>query len=193
MKNFGEESVEMQTLQAEYNKLKSNLIHQKQTIELLQGKARKRNLNKIEKEIRNRILINSLGIPSVIIICYTTSFHWAFALFICLWSLIDLCFTWWIKKELDAPSLLNADVKTATIKINKYHQFYMKSFIVGMVCAPIILAYIFIHIYGHTQHIGVFYDMLIIAGITILLSLVSTVVQYKKHQTAYRELIDSFL
>lgn len=183
---------ELQMLKSEYAMFKKELEKQSILNEKLLKSTRRRSVLAVSKEIRERIWLDFLTIPTVMIICLNTNFPLLFGILVSLWALADLGATLWFNHRINTNDLLNDDVRTVTGKITSYRKFYTRTLTASIIPLTAMLTYIFIHLYAHTDNPET-ERLITTAGIVyITLSILITILRYKKHTRKCRELLEQF-
>lgn len=183
---------ELQTLKSEYDLFKEELGKQKTVNEKFFKSLRKRSAMAISKEIRDRMWGDILTVPMIIVICIHINWPILFALLVSLWALADLAASLWVSRKLGMENLLNGDVRTVTEKIAGYRKFYAGTLIAGIVPLTAMLTYIFMRLYAQANDAATV-RLITVAGIvSIVVGIVITLLQYKKHVRRCNELLDEF-
>ena len=139
---------ELQTLKSEYNALKKGLEKQDALNERFFKSIRKRPALAVGREITNRMWLDILTVPVIIVICLYTSFPMLFGVLVSLWALADLSVDLWISRKLGMNDLLNDDVRTVTKKIAGYRKYYDRLLLASLLPVVVMLTYIFLHLYA---------------------------------------------
>ena len=183
---------ELQTLKSEYNALKKGLEKQDALNERFFKSIRKRPALAVGREITNRMWLDILTVPVIIVICLYTSFPMLFGVLVSLWALADLGVDLWISRKLGMNDLLNDDVRTVTKKIAGYRKFYDWALIGSIIPLIVMLTYIFMHLYARADN-PTAVQLITISGIVfIILAIANTLFQYKKHVQRCKELLKQF-
>lgn len=183
---------ELQTLKSEYNVFKEGLEKQETLNEKFFKSLRKRPAMAISKEIRDRMLGDVVTIPTIIVICVNIDWPLTFGILVSLWALIDLGVSLWVSRKLGMNNLLDDDVRTVTSKIAGYRKFYTGSLLVGIIPLTAMLTYIFMHLYAQTDDPATVRLITVSGIVSIIVAIVITLLQYKKHVERCKELLDQF-
>lgn len=183
---------ELQALRSEFNLFKEKLGKQDKVNEKFFRSLRKRPALAISKEMKDRMLLDVLTAPAVIIICVTTDWPLLFGILVSLWALTDLGVSVWVGRKLGMDNLLNDDVRTVTGKIAGYRKFYMRALLVSIVPLTAMLSYIFIHLHTLTDDPAALRLITLSGIISIFIGAAITVHRYKKHVERCKELMGEF-
>ncbi len=183
---------ELQSLKSDYNTFKAELDRQETLNERFFKSLRKRPAMAISKEIRDRMLGDVVTVPMIIVICIGIDWPILFGILVSLWALADLGVSLWVSRKLGMDHLLNDDVRTVTEKIAGYRKFYAGSLIAGIVPLTAMLTYIFMHLYARTDDPDTIRLITASGIVSIVLAVVITLLQYKKHVKRCKELLEQF-
>lgn len=183
---------ELHTLKTDYEIFREELKVQQVLNERLFKIIRKRPAQAVNREISNRMMLDIITIPIVIMICIFSGWPIMFGILVSLWAAADLCATIWMNHKLGMDNLLNDDVRTVTEKIAGYRKFYDRMSLISILPLVVMLAYIFNHLYARADSsTTVLY--ITVAGIAfIILACVNIWIQYRKHVKSCRELMEQF-
>ena len=183
---------ELQTLKSEYNVFKEGLEKQETLNEKFFKSLRKRPAMAISKEIRDRMLGDGLTVPMIIVICINTDWPMLFGILVSLWALADLGVSLWVSRKLGMNHLLDDDVRTVTEKITGYRKFYTGSLVASIVPLTAMLTYIFMRLYDRADNAAAVQLITVSGIVSILVAIVITLLQYRKHVKRCKELLDQF-
>lgn len=183
---------ELQTLKSEYNVFKEGLEKQETLNEKFFKSLRKRPAMAISKEIRDRMLGDGLTVPMIIVICINTDWPMLFGILVSLWALADLGVSLWVSRKLGMNNLLNDDVRTVTEKITGYRKFYTRSLVASIIPLTAMLTYIFMRLYDRADDAATVQLITVSGIVSILVAIVITLLQYRKHVKRCKELLDQF-
>lgn len=183
---------ELQILKSDYDVLKKELKSQKILNEQFFRTIRKQSAFVVGKEIKDRMRLDVLTVPMVIVICIFTDWPILFGILVSLWALADLGITWWVNRNLEMDSLLNDDVRTVTEKITGYRKFYIWSLVIGIIPLTVMLAYIYSRLYAQAENPATI-QLITLSGIIFtVLGIVIALLRYKKHVKRCNELLVQF-
>lgn len=183
---------ELQILKSDYDVLKKELKSQKILNEQFFRTIRKQSAFVVGKEIKDRMRLDVLTVPMVIVICIFTDWPILFGILVSLWALADLGITWWVNRNLEMDSLLNDDVRTVTEKITGYRKFYIWSLVIGIIPLTVMLAYIYSRLYAQAENPATI-QLITLSGIIFtVLGIVIALLRYKKHVKRCNELLEQF-
>lgn len=183
---------ELQSLKLEYNLFKEGLEKQETLNEKFFKSLRKRPAMAISKEIRDRMLGDVVTVPMIIVICIGIDWPMLFGILVSLWALADLGVSLWVSRKLGMDHLLNDDVRTVTGKIAGYRKFYNVSLMASIIPLVAMLTYIFMHLYARTDDPDTIRLITASGIVSIVLAIVITLLQYKKHVKRCKELLEQF-
>lgn len=183
---------ELQILKSDYDVLKKELKSQKILNEQFFRAIRKQSAFVVGKEIKDRMRLDALTVPMVIVICILTDWPILFGGLVSLWALADLGITWWVNRNLEMDNLLNDDVRTVTEKIAGYRKFYIWSLIIGIIPLTVVLAYIYSRLYAQAENPATVQLITVSGIISIVLAVVITLLRYRKHAKRCNELLEQF-
>lgn len=183
---------ELQTLKSEYNLFKEELEKQDKMNEKFFKALRKQPALAISKEMKDRMLLDLLTVPTVIIICVTTDWPLLFGILVSLWALADFGVSLWVSRKLGMDNLLNDDVRTVTGKIIGYRKFYNWTLLASIVPLTVMLTYIFLHLYTLTDDPTTIRVITLSGIVSIVIGAIITFRRYKKHAESCKELIEQF-
>lgn len=183
---------ELQELKSEYNLFKEELGKHDKVNEKFFKALRKRPALAISKEMKDRMLLDILTVPTVIIICVTTNWPLLFGILVSLWVLIDLGVSLWIGRKLGMDNLLNDDARTVTGKIVGYRKFYNGMLLASIIPLSVMLTYIFLHLYTLTDDPAAIRIITLSGIVSITIAATITFRRYKKHVENCKELLDEF-
>lgn len=183
---------ELQILKSDYDVLKKELKSQRILNEQFFRTIRKQSAFAVGKEIKDRMRLDVLTVPMVIVICIFTDWPILFGILVSLWALADLGITWWVNRNLEMDSLLNDDVRTVTEKITGYRKFYIWSLVIGIIPLTVMLAYIYSRLYAQAENPATI-QLITLSGIIFtVLGIVIALLRYKKHVKRCNELLEQF-
>lgn len=183
---------ELQILKSDYDVLKKELKSQKILNEQFFRTIRKQSAFVVGKEIKDRMRLDVLTVPMVIVICIFTDWPILFGILVSLWALADLGITWWVNRNLEMDSLLNDDVRTVTEKITGYRKFYIWSLVIGIIPLTVMLAYIYSRLYAQAENPATI-QLITLSGIIFtVLGIMIALLRYKKHVKRCNELLEQF-
>lgn len=183
---------ELQILKSDYEVLKKELKGQKILNEQFFRAIRKQSAFVVGKEIKDRMRLDALTVPMVIVICILTDWPILFGVLVSLWALADLGITWWVNRNLEMDNLLNDDVRTVTGKIAGYRKFYIWSLIIGIIPLTVMLVYIYSRLYAQAENPATV-QLITLSGIIFtVLAVVVTLLRYRKHAKRCNELLEQF-
>lgn len=183
---------ELQILKSDYDVLKKELKSQRILNEQFFRTIRKQSAFVVGKEIKDRMRLDVLTVPMVIVICIFTDWPILFGILVSLWALADLGITWWVNRNLEMDSLLNDDVRTVTEKITGYRKFYIWSLVIGIIPLTVMLAYIYSRLYAQAENPATI-QLITLSGIIFtVLGIVIALLRYKKHVKRCNELLEQF-
>lgn len=183
---------ELQILKSDYDVLKKELKSQRILNEQFFRTIRKQSAFVVGKEIKDRMRLDVLTVPMVIVICIFTDWPILFGILVSLWALADLGITWWVNRNLEMDSLLNDDVRTVTEKIIGYRKFYIWSLVIGIIPLTVMLAYIYSRLYAQAENPATI-QLITLSGIIFtVLGIVIALLRYKKHVKRCNELLEQF-
>ena len=183
---------ELQILKSDYDVLKKELKSQRILNEQFFRTIRKQSAFVVGKEIKDRMRLDVLTVPMVIVICIFTDWPILFGILVSLWALADLGITWWVNRNLEMDSLLNDDVRTVTEKVTGYRKFYIWSVVIGIIPVTVMLAYIYSRLYSQAQNPATI-QLITLSGIIFtVLGIVIALLRYKKHVKRCNELLEQF-
>lgn len=188
-RNIGQE---LEALKADYDALKSQMKQQERLNERFFKAARRRPAQAVSKEIRNRMIVDVLTLPTIWIICITTHWSLMFGVLVSLWTIIDLVATIWINRKLGMDHLLDGDTRTVTHAITSYRRFYRQALAVSIIPCIAMIAYIFIELLARIENSA---NRSLIIAIGIIYTLVAVIIiwlQYRRHARACDDLLDEF-
>lgn len=183
---------ELQTLKSEYNALKKGLEKQDALNERFFKSIRKRPALAVGREITNRMWLDVLTVPVIIVICLYTSFPMLFGVLVSLWALADLGVDLWIGRKLGMNDLLNDDVRTVTKKIAGYRKYYDRLLLASLLPVVVMLTYIFLHLYARADNPAAIRAITVSGIVFIVLGIIIVLFQYKKHVQRCKELLEQF-
>lgn len=183
---------ELQTLKLEYNTFKEGLEKQETLNEKFFKLIRKRPALAISKEIKDRIWLDALTVPIVMIICISTDWPLLFGILVSLWALADLAVTLWVNRKLGMDNLLNDDVRTVTRKIAGYRKFYAGALMVSIVPLVVMFIYVFTYLYDRADDPAAVQLITVSGVVFITLAIAIGVHRYKKHVERCKELLEQF-
>lgn len=183
---------ELQILKSDYDVLKKELKSQRILNEQFFRTIRKQSAFVVGKEIKDRMRLDVLTVPMVIVICIFTDWPILFGILVSLWALADLGITWWVNRNLEMDSLLNDDVRTVTEKITDYRKFYIWSLVIGIIPLTVMLAYIYSRLYAQAENPATI-QLITLSGIIFtVLGIMIALLRYKKHVKRCNELLEQF-
>jgi len=183
---------ELQILKSDYDVLKKELKSQRILNEQFFRTIRKQSAFVVGKEIKDRMRLDVLTVPMVIVICIFTDWPILFGILVSLWALADLGITWWVNRNLEMDSLLNDDVRTVTEKVTGYRKFYIWSLVIGIIPLTVMLAYIYSRLYAQAENPATI-QLITLSGIIFtVLDIVIALLRYKKHVKRCNELLEQF-
>ena len=183
---------ELQILKSDYDVLKKKLKSQRILNEQFFRTIRKQSAFVVGKEIKDRMRLDVLTVPMVIVICIFTDWPILFGILVSLWALADLGITWWVNRNLEMDSLLNDDVRTVTEKITGYRKFYIWSLVIGIIPLTVMLAYIYSRLYAQAENPATI-QLITLSGIIFtVLGIMIALLRYKKHVKRCNELLEQF-
>ena len=183
---------ELQILKSDYDVLKKELKSQRILNEQFFRTIRKQSAFVVGKEIKDRMRLDVLTVPMVIVICIFTDWPTLFGILVSLWALADLGITWWVNRNLEMDSLLNDDVRTVTEKITGYRKFYIWSLVIGIIPLTVMLAYIYSRLYAQAENPATI-QLITLSGIIFtVLGIMIALLRYKKHVKRCNELLEQF-
>ena len=183
---------ELQILKSDYDVLKKELKSQRILNEQFFRTIRKQSAFVVGKEIKDRMRLDVLTVPMVIVICIFTDWPILFGILVSLWALADLGITWWVNRNLEMDSLLNDDVRTVTEKIPGYRKFYIWSLVIGIIPLTVMLAYIYSRLYAQAENPATI-QLITLSGIIFtVLGIMIALLRYKKHVKRCNELLEQF-
>lgn len=183
---------ELQILKSDYDVLKKELKSQRILNEQFFRTIRKQSAFVVGKEIKDRMRLDVLTVPMVIVICIFTDWPILFGILVSLWALADLGITWWVNRNLEMDSLLNDDVRTVTEKVTGYRKFYIWSLVIGIIPLTVMLAYIYSRLYAQAENPATI-QLITLSGIIFtVLGIVIALLRYKKHVKRCNELLEQF-
>ena len=183
---------ELQILKSDYDVLKKELKSQRILNEQFFRTIRKQSAFVVGKEIKDRMRLDVLTVPMVIVICIFTDWPILFGILVSLWALADLGITWWVNRNLEMDSLLNDDVRTVTEKVTGYRKFYIWSLVIGIILLTVMLAYIYSRLYAQAENPATI-QLITLSGIIFtVLGIVIALLRYKKHVKRCNELLEQF-
>ena len=183
---------ELQILKSDYDVLKKELKSQRILNEQFFRTIRKQSAFVVGKEIKDRMRLDVLTVPMVIVICIFTDWPILFGILVSLWALADLGITWWVNRNLEMNSLLNDDVRTVTEKITGYRKFYIWSLVIGIIPLTVMLAYIYSRLYAQAENPATI-QLITLSGIIFtVLGIMIALLRYKKHVKRCNELLEQF-
>ena len=183
---------ELQILKSDYDVLKKELKSQRILNEQFFRTIRKQSAFVVGKEIKDRMRLDVLTVPMVIVICIFTDWPILFGILVSLWALADLGITWWVNRNLEMDSLLNDDVRTVTEKITGYRKFYIWSLVIGIIPLTVMLAYIYSQLYAQAENPATI-QLITLSGIIFtVLGIMIALLRYKKHVKRCNELLEQF-
>lgn len=183
---------ELQILKSDYDVLKKELKSQRILNEQFFRTIRKQSAFVVGKEIKDRMRLDVLTVPMVIVICIFTDWPILFGILVSLWALADLGITWWVNRNLEMDSLLNDDVRTVTEKITGYRKFYIWSLVIGIIPLTVMLAYIYNRLYAQAENPATI-QLITLSGIIFtVLGIMIALLRYKKHVKRCNELLEQF-
>lgn len=183
---------ELQILKSDYEVLKKELKGQKILNEQFFRAIRKQSAFVVGKEIKDRMRLDALTVPMVIVICILTDWPILFGVLVSLWALADLGITWWVNRNLEMDNLLNDDVRTVTGKIAGYRKFYIWSLIIGIIPLTVMLVYIYSRLYAQAENPATVQLITLSGIISTVLAVVVTLLRYRKHAKRCNELLEQF-
>ena len=183
---------ELQILKSDYDVLKKELKSQRILNEQFFRTIRKQSAFVVGKEIKDRMRLDVLTVPMVIVICIFTDWPILFGILVSLWALADLGITWWVNRNLEMDSLLNDDVRTVTEKVTGYRKFYIWSLVIGIIPLTVMLAYIYSRLYAQAENPATI-QLITLSGIIFtVLGIMIALLRYKKHVKRCNELLEQF-
>lgn len=183
---------ELQILKSDYDVLKKELKSQRILNEQFFRTIRKQSAFVVGKEIKDRMRLDVLTVPMVIVICIFTDWPILFGILVSLWALADLGITWWVNRNLEMDSLLNDDVRTVTEKVTGYRKFYIWSLVIGIIPLTVMLAYIYSRLCAQAENPATI-QLITLSGIIFtVLGIVIALLRYKKHVKRCNELLEQF-
>lgn len=183
---------ELQILKSDYDVLKKELKSQRILNEQFFRTIRKQSAFVVGKEIKDRMRLDVLTVPMVIVICIFTDWPILFGILVSLWALADLGITWWVNRNLEMDSLLNDDVRTVTEKITGYRKFYIWSLVIGIIPLTVMLAYIYSRLFAQAENPATI-QLITLSGIIFtVLGIMIALLRYKKHVKRCNELLEQF-
>lgn len=183
---------ELQTLKSEYNVFKEGLEKQETLNEKFFKSLRKRPAMAVSREIRDRMLGDVVTVPMIIVCCISIDWPILFGILVSLWALADLGVSLWVSRKLGMNHLLDDDVRTVTEKITGYRKFYTGSLIAGIIPLTAMLTYIFMRLYDRADNAAAVQLITVSGIVSILVAIVITLLQYRKHVKRCKELLDQF-
>ena len=183
---------ELEALKADYDVLKARMKQQERLNERFFRAARHRPAQAVSKGIRNRIILDILTLPIIWIICITT--HWSplFGVLVSLWTIIDLVATIWINRKLGMDHLLDGDARTVARTITSYRRFYRRALTISIIPCIAMISYIFMELSARIDN-SPNRNLIIVIGIVwILIAVIVTWIQYRRHIKACNDLLDEF-
>ena len=188
-RNMGQE---LEALKADYNALKAQMQQQEQLNERFFQAARRHPAQALSREIRNRLMLDVLTLPTIWVICIAT--HWPplFGVLVSLWTMIDFAATLWINRKLGMEHLLDGDTRTVTRTITSYRRFYRRALAISLLPCIAMITYIFIELLARVGE-SANRNLIIAIGIAYTLAaIIITWLQYRRHTKACDELLDEF-
>ena len=179
-------------MKSDYEVLKKELKSQKILNEQFFKTIRKQSAFVVGKEIKDRMRLDALTVPMVIVICILTDWPILFGVLVSLWALADLGITWWVNRNLEMDNLLNDDVRTVTGKIAGYRKFYIWSLIIGIIPLTVMLVYIYSRLYAQAENPATVQLITLSGIISTVLAAVVTLLRYRKHAKRCNELLEQF-
>lgn len=183
---------ELQILKSDYDVLKKELKSQKILNEQFFRTIRKQSAFVVGKEIKDRMKLDALTVPMVIVICILIDWPVLFGVLVSIWALADLGITWWVNRNLEMDNLLNDDVRTVTGKIAGYRKFYIWSLIIGIIPLTVMIAYIYSRLYAQAENPATVLLITLSGIIFTILGVVIALLKYKKHVKSCNELLEQF-
>lgn len=183
---------ELQTLKSQYNMFKEGLEKQETLNEKFFKSLRKRPAMAVSREIRDRMLGDVVTVPMIIVCCISIDWPILFGILVSLWALADLGVSLWVSRKLGMNHLLDDDVRTVTEKITGYRKFYTGSLIAGIIPLTAMLTYIFMRLYDRADNAAAVQLITVSGIVSILVAIVITLLQYRKHVKRCKELLDQF-
>ena len=183
---------ELQALKSEYYLFKEELGKQDKVNEKFFKALRKRPTLAISKEMKDRMLLDVLTIPAVIIICITADWPLLFGILVSLWALADLGVSLWVSRKLGMDNLLNDDVRTVTGKIMSYRKFYNRALLASIVPLTAMFTYIFLRLYTLTDDPATIRLITLSGVVSIGIAAMITLRRYNKHMESCKELLEEF-
>lgn len=188
-RNFGQE---LEALKADYNALKAQMTQQEHLNERFFRAARHRSVQVVNREIRNRMLLDVLTLPTIWIICITTHWPLLFGVLVSLWTIIDLAATIWINRKLGMDHLLDGDARTVTHAITSYRRFYRRALAISILPCIAMIAYIFMELLARIDNSANRSLILVIGIVYTLVAVIITWLQYRRHTKACDDLLNEF-
>lgn len=183
---------ELQALKSEYNLFKKELGKQDKVNEKFFRSLRKRPALAISKEMKDRMLLDVVTVPAVMIICLATDWPLSFGILVSLWALVDLGVSLWVSRKLGMDNLLNDDVRTVSGKIAGYRKFYNVALLASIIPLIAMFAYIFLHLYALTDDPATIRLITLSGIVSIVIAATITFRRYKKHVDSCKELLEEF-
>ena len=183
---------ELQTLKSQYNMFKEGLEKQETLNEKFFKSLRKRPAMAVSREIGDRMLGDVVTVPMIIVCCISIDWPILFGILVSLWALADLGVSLWVSRKLGMNHLLDDDVRTVTEKITGYRKFYTGSLIAGIIPLTAMLTYIFMRLYDRADNAAAVQLITVSGIVSILVAIVITLLQYRKHVKRCKELLDQF-
>ncbi|WP_300812485.1 hypothetical protein [uncultured Bacteroides sp.] len=183
---------ELQTLKSQYNMFKEGLEKQETLNEKFFKSLRKRPAMAVSREIRDRMLGDVVTVPMIIVCCISIDWPILFGILVSLWALADLGVSLWVSRKLGMNHLLDDDVRTVTEKITGYRKFYTGSLVASIVPLTAMLTYIFMRLYDRADNAAAVQLITVSGIVSILVAIVITLLQYRKHVKRCKELLDQF-
>ena len=188
-RNMGQE---LEALKADYKALKAQMKQQERLNERFFRAARRRPVQAVSKEIRNRMILDVLTLPIIWIICIATRWPPLFGVLVSLWTITDFAATVWINRKLGMDHLLDGDMRTVARAITSYRRFYRRALAVSIIPCIAMIAYIFMELLARIAN-SANRNLIIAIGIAYtLVAVVITWLQYRRHTRACDELLNEF-
>ena len=188
-RNIGQE---LEALKADYGALKAQMKQQECLNERFFKAARRRPVQAVSKEIRNRMILDALTLPTIWIICIATKWPILFGVLVSLWTITDLAATIWINRKLGMDHLLDGDTRTVTRAITSYRRFYRQALAISIIPCIAMITYIFVELLAR---IGDSANRNLIIAIGIAYTLIAVIItwwQYRRHTKACDDLLNEF-
>lgn len=183
---------ELEALKADYNARKVQMKQQECLNERFFKAARRRPARAVSRGIRNRMLLDLLTLPAIWVICIMTHWPLLFGVLVSLWTVIDLVATIWINRKLGMDHLLDGDARTVARAIISYRRYYRRALVISIIPCIAMIAYIFIELLARIENSANRNLIIGIAIVYILIAIVITRMQYRRHIKACDDLLNEF-